>query len=66
MGTDGWTVLRFNSKQIAEEMETYCLPAIVENINKLGGVDEGYLVVRHANLDPAGPVQLSMFDNELR
>jgi very-short-patch-repair endonuclease len=64
LGMNGWTVLRFNSKQIAEELESYCLPAIIENINTLGGVDEGYLVVRHANLDPSGPIQLSLFDRE--
>ncbi|NOY07004.1 MAG: DUF559 domain-containing protein [Chlorobi bacterium] len=38
--TLGWRVLRFNSKQILDSMEDYCLPAITMNIKKLGGVKE--------------------------
>ena len=35
----GWNVFRFDSYQISEKMETYCLPTIMTNINKLGGID---------------------------
>jgi very-short-patch-repair endonuclease len=61
--TAGWRVLRFNTPQICEEMAEYCLPTIVENVNKLGGVDEGRLVPRRINLDaPDGVYQLTLFD----
>jgi len=61
--TTAWNLLRFNSLQIHEQMHEYCLPTIVENINRLGGVDEGRMVARPANLDPATPTQLSLFDD---
>jgi very-short-patch-repair endonuclease len=35
----GWNIVRFNSNQINEKMETYCLPTIKTLINKLGGID---------------------------
>jgi len=35
----GWNIIRFNSNQIREKMDTYCLPTIKTNINKLGGID---------------------------
>ncbi len=37
--SNGWNVIRFDSSQIHEKMETYCLPTIMTNINKLGGID---------------------------
>ena len=62
--TAGWKLLRFNTKQIQEQMAEYCLPTIVENINKLSGVDEGRLVPRQINLDaPDGMYQLGLFDD---
>ena len=62
--TTGWRVLRFNTPQIREEMAEYCLPTIVENINRLDGVDEGRLVARRIDLDaPDGVYQLGLFDD---
>ena len=62
--TTGWRILRFNTSQIREKMAEYCLPTIVENISKLGGVDEGRLVPRRINLDaPGGAYQLGLFDD---
>ncbi|MEW5986703.1 MAG: DUF559 domain-containing protein [Chloroflexota bacterium] len=61
--TAGWKLLRFNGRQIREEMAAYCVPTIVENVNKLGGVDEGRPVPRQ--IDPAtgeGMRQLGLFD----
>jgi hypothetical protein len=49
--TRGWSVLRFNTKQIREQTESYCLPKVVENIDRLGGLDEGRPVPRHIDLD---------------
>jgi len=64
--TAGWRVLRFNTPQICERMGEYCLPTIVENINDLGGVDEGRRVPRRINLDaPDGAHQLGLFDDIL-
>jgi len=37
--TSGWQVLRFGSQQIREEMSGYCLPTILENVERLGGLD---------------------------
>ena len=63
--TGGWKVLRFNTYQIREEMTEYCLPTVVENIGKLGGVDEGRLASRRIHL-LQGKVasQLSLFEQE--
>lgn len=38
--TEGWYTLRFNTYHIAEKMSEYCLPTIIENINRLGGFQE--------------------------
>ena len=63
--TTGWRVLRFNTTHIRERMAEYCLPTIVENINRLDGVDEeARLVPRRINLDgPDGAYQLGLFDD---
>ncbi len=62
--TAGWKLLRFNTRQINEQMKEYCLPTIVENIGKLGGLDEGRLVPRQINLSaPGGMYQLGLFDD---
>jgi very-short-patch-repair endonuclease len=62
--TSGWSLLRFNTRQIREQMAEYCLPTIVENINNLGGVSEGRLIPRVVSLDEASPRQLSLFDDQ--
>lgn len=56
--TAGWRVLRFTGVQIREQMKAYCLPTIVENVNRLGGVDEGKVVPRII-----GSPQLTLFDD---
>ena len=63
--TTGWRVLRFNTTHIREKMAEYCLPTIVENIDRLDGVDEEErLVPRRINLDgPDGAYQLGLFDD---
>ena len=60
--TEGWSLLRFNTRQINEELASYCAPTVVDKINKLGGLDEGYhRVPRRVDLD--GPArQLGLFD----
>lgn len=38
LSSNGWTVIRFDSEQINEKMETYCIPIIKTTINNLGGI----------------------------
>jgi very-short-patch-repair endonuclease len=65
--TVGWRVLRFNTYHIQETMAEYCLPTVVENINRLGGLDEGGLVPHKFNLDaPIGLRQLGLFETRAR
>lgn len=60
--TDGWHILRFNGSQVNEEMAGYCLPAVTQTINKLGGVDEKERAVpRRVHLET--PDQLDFFDD---
>ena len=61
--TVGWRVLRFNTHHIREAMTEYCVPTIVENVNRLGGVNGGRLVPRRISLDgPGGWQQLILFE----
>jgi very-short-patch-repair endonuclease len=60
--TAGWRVLRFDDLEIREKMADYCLPTIVNNINQLGGVEEGRSMGRKISLNNPGAVQLSLFD----
>lgn len=56
----GWRVLRFNTHQINEEMDAYCIPTIVQTINDLGGIDD--VIPRKADSRPDRPYQMSLFD----
>lgn len=65
--TAGWRVLRFNTPHIREQMDEYCLPTVAENINRLGGVDEGGLIPRRIDLNaPDGLQQMILFDDLAR
>jgi very-short-patch-repair endonuclease len=64
--TSGWKLLRFNTYQLNEQMNDYCLPTIAKNINNLGGVDEGRMIPRDVNLSPSDLDQLSLFDDQAR
>jgi len=62
--TLGWRVLRFNTVQIQEQIERYCLPTVIASINRLRGLDEGRMVPRRIHPDgPGAAQQLSMFDD---
>ncbi len=65
--TAGWSLLRFNTQQIHEEMASYCVPKVVEKINKLGGLETRRLTPQMASLDPTGSpaVQGVLFDGML-
>ena len=59
----GWYTLRFNTYHVREEMAEYCIPTIVETINRLGGLgQEGQLVLSLPNPATAdGFQQLNLF-----
>jgi very-short-patch-repair endonuclease len=57
----GWHVMRFNSQEIREQMESYCLPEIQRAINTQGGLSEEHLVPR-LFYPKDGAVQLSLFE----
>jgi very-short-patch-repair endonuclease len=61
LGLKGWTIIRFNTAQIVEQMATYCLPQIVGQIKKFGGVDENGQTPRRIEL----PNQLGLFQKGL-
>ena len=64
LATAGWHVLRFPTHQIREEIDSYCLPTIVETVNRLGGIDEGRILPRKISLDDSDDIghQLGLFD----
>jgi len=60
----GWTVLRFNGHQIREGTPEYCVPAIVESINRLGGLSRQGMIPRTFDPRPGlGPRQLTFFES---
>jgi very-short-patch-repair endonuclease len=60
----GWSVFRFGTAQVAEQLTEYCIPKIVAKINSLGGVEEGGIVPRRIELsNEAGLHQKGLFDN---
>lgn len=59
--TVGWRTLRFNTHHLQEWMAEYCIPAIAENINKLGGLESGKVVTRQIKPDEPQWQQLSLF-----
>lgn len=62
--TGGWKLLRFNTCQLREQMDDYCLPTIVKNLKELGGADESRVVPRDIQPDPSAPSQMSLFDDQ--
>ncbi|MCP4110661.1 MAG: DUF559 domain-containing protein [Desulfobacteraceae bacterium] len=62
--TEGWRVLRFNTSQIQEQLNEYCLDTIIRNINNLGGIKQGSFFSRKLSLKPGGGIQLELFDKQ--
>ncbi|MEI2692564.1 MAG: DUF559 domain-containing protein [Anaerolineae bacterium] len=59
----GWQVLRFTGQQIRERSAEYCVPTVLNTINKLGGLNEDTLVPRKFYSLPGGPAQqLALFE----
>jgi very-short-patch-repair endonuclease len=59
--TRGWRVLHFTQKQIQEEAAKYCIDTVAENIDNLGGLDQGGVTPRRVGTG-SGPYQPSLFD----
>ena len=62
--TAGWKLLRFNTKQVQEEMAEYCVPTIRENIKHLDGITDQ--MVTTPATDPSASLdwqQLMLFDS---
>ena len=62
--TGGWKLLRFNTSQVNDQMTDYCLPTIVKNIQRLGGLAEGRFIPRDIQADPSASSQMSLFDDQ--
>ena len=60
--TRGWQILRFGTRRIMEETDTYCVPTIIDTINSLGGADDGAFVPRYVDPDASSPRQMGLFD----
>lgn len=60
--TAGWHLLRFDTRQIREQMGAYCLPTLAKEINNLGGIKFGKPIGKTISLDPSTGQQLSLFD----
>ena len=58
----GWDILRFRGQRIQEEMNDYCIPKIVETVNRLGGLEANGLVPRPFDPDRPEAQQLTLFE----
>ena len=56
----GWSILRFNTHQIREELADYCVPTIADTINNLGGLNEGRLLPKRIVVNPATAYQMRL------
>ncbi len=60
-----WHLLRFDSKQIREQMAPYCMTRMTELINRLGGLEETTVAPRVFYESPAGSAQqLALLEDE--
>jgi len=61
LSLDGWQILRFTENQINEQLESYCIPHIIQHINQFGGIKtDDYFSKRINNNDDS--FQYSIFD----
>lgn len=59
----GWSILRFNGKQIREATVDYCIPEIMKSVNRLDGLMTNGLIPRPFDPErPEGPQQLTLFE----
>lgn len=59
----GWSILRFNGKQVREKTIEYCVPEIMKSVNRLDGLTANGLIPRPFEAErPEGPQQLTLFE----
>jgi hypothetical protein len=58
----GWTVLRFGTAQVVEQLSEGCIPTIAKTINKLGGLVGNHAGPRRIELSIDGLRQKGLFD----
>lgn len=60
----GWHVLRFNTRQVSERMQEYCIPKINETTSKLGGVviPQQFTPTYYYNTSDGTARQLALFE----
>lgn len=64
--TAGWDVLRFNTEQILEKASEYTVPIVLENINRLDGIDIGRVLPRKFDFDSSDNLRQSgLFDSSI-
>ena len=63
LSTVGWQILRFSTVQIREHLEDYCLSTVIQNINGLGGIENGKIVPRKIDLRADGSYQPRLCDD---
>ncbi|MBI5878076.1 MAG: DUF559 domain-containing protein [Chloroflexi bacterium] len=63
--TAGWSLLRFNGRQINEQMQSYCLPTIQREVGNLGGIVEaGKPLPKLVNLNMQQKTLFDSLDDE--
>jgi very-short-patch-repair endonuclease len=63
--TQGWHVLRFNTKQIQEQRAEYCLPRIQEAITRYGGlIGDGLVPRKFIEKEGESIQQLTLFEEQ--
>ncbi|MDQ2687739.1 MAG: endonuclease domain-containing protein [Armatimonadota bacterium] len=64
LGAQGWHVLRFNGQQIRESLADYCLPQIVQTVNRLGGLADDGTAPPTLAVSPEGIAQqMTLFED---
>lgn len=59
----GWSLLRFTTYQVRDELSSYCVPKIAATVNELGGIEEGNILPRFARRRPDDSYQLGLFEH---
>jgi hypothetical protein len=65
LASKGYQVLRFNTTEVREELTSYCVPKIVETVNRLGGaLDQSGPPIKYINTDAGIARQFSLFEED--
>ena len=66
LSSKGWNITRFNSNQIQEKANSYCIPQIKNNINNQGGIKiDQYFSKRFEEFNEDGDYQYNFFDYDI-